>query len=226
MSDFFLVEVNSIHSSEPASKFKQAEVDKLARLILDADGLLRPLILKQVGLEKYEVVSGHLEYYAAIRAKEKDARKAEMVNALVIETASEAAVIQQTQFLEHLSGSTSVDSSVSATPLDSLASNLEDLFNRQLQAMAQKLESNLQTISEQIPKPTKPLDAFNQLNQVELARRLMTVGVKGKNLEKIVAQILSQRPFSNLAEVVEKVNGLSDKKMVAITDTWSDLIFS
>lgn len=225
MADFFLVEVNSIHSSEPASNFNQAEVDKLARLILEANGLLRPLILKKVGLENYEVISGYLEFHAAVRAKEKDARKAEMVNALVIKTEAEAAVIQQAQFLGQLSASNSLDSSSQVTVLDSLASNLEDIFTRQLQSMTQKLESNFQTISDQIPKQTKPIDAFNQLNQIDLARRLMTVGIKGKNLEKILNQILSKRPFETLPEVVEQVNGLSERKMVEIIDAWSSLIF-
>jgi hypothetical protein len=224
MADFYLVEVNAIHSSESVSNFNQTEIDKLARLILDANGLLRPLILKKTGLEQYEVVSGHLEYYAAIRAKERDVTKAEMVNALVIEAEAETAVAQQIQFLEQLSTANPSDTS-QVTVLDSLASNLEDMFARQLQTMTQRLESNLQTISNQIPKQTKPIDAFNQLGKVELARRLMTVGIKGKNLEKIVDQILSKRPFQTLPEVVEKVNGLSEKKMVELVDTLSNLIF-
>lgn len=224
MADFYLVEVNAIHSSESVSNFNQTEIDKLARLILDANGLLRPLILKKTGLEQYEVVSGHLEYYAAIRAKERDVTKAEIVNALVIEAEAEIAVAQQIQFLEQLSTANPSDTS-QVTVLDSLASNLEDMFARQLQTMTQKLESNLQTISNQIPKQTKPIDAFNQLGKVELARRLMTVGIKGKNLEKIVDQILSKRPFQTLPEVVEKVNGLSEKKMVEVIDTLTNLIF-
>jgi hypothetical protein len=224
MADFYLVEVNAIHSSESVSNFNQTEIDKLARLILDANGLLRPLILKKTGLEQYEVVSGHLEYYAAIRAKERDVTKAEMVNALVIEAEAETAVAQQIQFLEQLSTANPSDTS-QVTVLDSLASNLEDMFARQLQTMTQRLESNLQTISNQIPKQTKPIDTFNQLGKVELARRLMTVGIKGKNLEKIVDQILSKRPFQTLPEVVEKVNGLSEKKMVELIDTLSNLIF-
>jgi hypothetical protein len=145
MVDFFLVETKSIHSTEPASKFNSSGIDKLARLILDTNGLLRPLILKQTGLETYEVISGHLEYYAAVRAKEKDARKAEMVNALVIESEEEAAAIQQTQFLEKIFGSTDT-STPSVTPLDDLASGLEDLFNRQLQSMTEKLEVNLKAL--------------------------------------------------------------------------------
>ena len=226
MVDFFLVETKLISSSQAASNFSQSEIDKLAKLILDTDGLLRPLILKEVSFEQYEVVSGHLEYHAAVRAKEKDALKAEMVNALVIKAEKEKAAVQQAQLLEQLYSATKADSTTSITPLDNLASNLEDLFNRELKAMTQKLETNLQRISDQLPKQTKPIDAFNQLSDVDLTRRLISVGVKGKNLEKIVEQIVKKRPFNSLSEVVKQVNGLSEKKMVEIVDSWADLLFT
>lgn len=225
MVDFFLVETKSISSSQSASNFDQSQVDKLAKLILDADGLLRPLILKQTGLEKYEVVSGHLEYHAAVRAKERNAQKAEMVSALVIEPKEEKIAIQQVQLLEKLSSSTETSSSISINQLDNLASSLEDLFNRELKSMTDKLETNLKHISDQIPKQTKPVDAFNQLSNVDLARRLISVGIKGKNLDKIISQIVKKRPYNSLSDVVQQVNGLSEKKMVEIVDSWADLLF-
>lgn len=228
MVDFFLVEVKSIHSTESISKFNSSEIDKLARMILETNGLLRPLILKQTGIESYEVISGHLEYYAALRAKEKDAHKAEMVNALVIESEEEVAAVQQTKFLDKLF-SQDVASTGSAapavTPLDDLASELEDLFNRQLQSMSTKLEKNLKSIQDQLPKQTKPIDVFNQLNPVDLTRRLNTVGLKGQRASKVIEQIVAQRPFDDLSEVVQKVKGLSSETMVKLVDALADIIF-
>jgi len=226
MVDFFLVETKLISSSQPVSHFSQSEIDKLAKLILDANGLLRPLVLKETGFEKYEVVSGHLEYYAAVRAKEKNPQQAEMVNALVIEAEEEKMAIQQARLLEQLYSATKADLTTSTTPLDDLASNLEDLFNRELKGMTQKLETNLQRISDQLPKQTKPINVFNQLTDVDLTRRLISVGIKGKNLEKIVEQVVKKRPFNSLSEVVKQVNGLSEKKMVEIVDGWADLLFT
>lgn len=224
MVDFFLIETKSIHSTEPASKFNSSEIDKLARLILDANGLLRPLILKQTGIESYEVISGHLEYHAAVRAKEKDARKGEMVTALVIESEEEKAAIQQTQFLEKIF-STDTSSTSSVTPLDDLASELGDLFNRQLQSMTEKLEINLKNIANQLPKQTKPIEGFNQLNAVDLTRRLNAAGLKGKTANKVVEQIIAQRPFNDLTDVVRQVKGLSAETMVKLVDALADIIF-
>ena len=80
----YFVDINNISSCLPRSSFVESELEQLANLILKTDGLLRPLILKESGVEKYTVVQGHREYYAALTAKEKDSSRAEMVNAFVI----------------------------------------------------------------------------------------------------------------------------------------------
>jgi hypothetical protein len=95
----FFVDVKSISSDLPRSTFDESDLDRLADLILSTDGLLRPLILKQVGIEQYTVIEGHREYYAALKAKEKDLKKAEMVNAFVINANSEKSAIDQLKLL-------------------------------------------------------------------------------------------------------------------------------
>lgn len=84
MTEYYLVDVKSIQSTTPRSKFKVDQLETLAQSILETGGLLSPLLLKQTGPESYEVLAGDLEYYAAVRAKEIDPRKGEMVNAFVI----------------------------------------------------------------------------------------------------------------------------------------------
>jgi ParB-like nuclease domain len=95
----YFVDVKSISSTVSKSKFKKAEIDRLADAIIAADGLLRPLILQQTGVEKYTVIEGHREYYAAIRAKEKDIKKAEMVNAFIINADLRKSAIDQLNLL-------------------------------------------------------------------------------------------------------------------------------
>lgn len=50
------------------SEFAVDDLENLAQSILKSDGLLMPLILKQIGPESYEVLAGDREYYAAVRA--------------------------------------------------------------------------------------------------------------------------------------------------------------
>jgi ParB-like nuclease domain len=95
----FFVDVKSISSDLPRSTFAESDLEGLANLILETDGLLRPIIIKQVGLEQYTVIEGHREYYAAVKAKEQDSKKAEMVNAFVINQKNEQSAIDQLKLL-------------------------------------------------------------------------------------------------------------------------------
>jgi len=80
---FSLVDVKDITSNMTRSSFSEADLDRIAQMILDCEGIIRPLVLKLTG-QRVAVVDGHFEYYAAVRAREKDPRKGEMVNAFVI----------------------------------------------------------------------------------------------------------------------------------------------
>ena len=71
MIRFELVDVKDISSSVPRSHFSEATIDQLAELILACGGLVKPLVLKRTGLESFEILEGHLEYYAAAKAKQK-----------------------------------------------------------------------------------------------------------------------------------------------------------
>lgn len=96
----FLVDVASIVSKQPRDRFDPEAVDSLADSILESDGLLKPLVLRATGPESFEVVDRHLEYWAAVRAREKDPRKGEMVNAYVALPKSTEAIERQLAVLK------------------------------------------------------------------------------------------------------------------------------
>ena len=100
MANFLMVEVESVNSTVPRSKFEDTDLDILADLILESGGILKPLILKKIGFEKYEVVGGHFEYYAAVRAREKNPNKGEIVNAMIISSEKEDAALNQIALLK------------------------------------------------------------------------------------------------------------------------------
>jgi ParB-like chromosome segregation protein Spo0J len=77
-------DVKTLFSVVPATEFSKTDIEELAESILQHGGLARPIILKQIHLESLEVVAGHLSYHAAVRAREMDPRKAEMINAFVV----------------------------------------------------------------------------------------------------------------------------------------------
>jgi hypothetical protein len=167
----FFIDVKDISSDVPISSFDKSKIERLAEAILANDGLIRPLILTAAGVERYTVVTGDLEYYAAVRAKEKDSRKAEMVNAFVIPPHSQSAAIDQ---LTLLSGHQPViipeskNISISIEHLTAIISQqLQPLqqellhVNRQLAEQKQLLVSISSQRIESIDPPAKELTTTN-----------------------------------------------------------------
>ncbi|WP_066423430.1 hypothetical protein [Anabaena sp. 4-3] len=109
MTGFGIVEVDSVFSSVPRSKFKENDLDFLADRILETGGLLKPLILKKIGFEKYEVLDGHCVYYAAVRAREKNPHKGEIVNAFIIASDKEDVAVNQVAALTTLASPEKTD---------------------------------------------------------------------------------------------------------------------
>ncbi len=95
----FLVDVKNIRPGRPGTDFDRATVDRLADAILASGGLLKPLVLHLSGPGGYVVADRHLEYWAAVRAREKDPRAGEMVNAYVVPPESVGAVEAQLEVL-------------------------------------------------------------------------------------------------------------------------------
>ena len=91
--------VKEIKSNVPRSNFKESDIQELAELILEAEGVISPIIIKPTGIDSYEVVDGHLQYHAAVRAKEIDGRKGERITAIVMEGPKAKAIEKQVALL-------------------------------------------------------------------------------------------------------------------------------
>ncbi|MEG4483499.1 ParB N-terminal domain-containing protein [Microcoleus sp. D2_18a_B4] len=94
-----LVAVKKITSAVPRSNFSEAELEKLARLILESGGLINPIIVRRNGMDAYEIVDGNFEYYAAARAKEIDGPKGETIGAFILEEENEELLLKQLEIL-------------------------------------------------------------------------------------------------------------------------------
>jgi ParB-like nuclease domain len=144
----YFVDIKDISSDLPRSHFVESDLEQLANLILATDGLIRPLILKKSGEEKYTVIEGHREYYAALTAKEKNSSKAEMVNAFVINADTQSSAIEQLQLLKE-------DRSPVVIPAPT-SSGIEQL----LPALSAAISQQIQPLIEQIAKQQKMLEAI------------------------------------------------------------------
>ncbi len=229
MAEYYLVDVKSITSTAPRSQFLVDELENLAQNILAAGGLLSPLLLKQTGVENYELLAGDREYYAALRAKEINPRQGEMVHAFVIPPKEQEPAIQQVALLGKTGGKTPPDSS----GLDLRMTNLESRLNEALGDIKQsqerevrRLEQEIKEIKSQVPQKIAPLDAFNSLSTPELLQKLATANIRGKTAQKLITAIEQERKkieFTSFSDIVKRVKGLGEKRMLSIIDTWEGL---
>ncbi|MFQ3615531.1 MAG: ParB N-terminal domain-containing protein [Cyanobacteriota bacterium] len=233
MSEYYLVDVKSITSKLPRSQFSVDEIEKLARSILSAGGLLSPILLKQTGADSYEVLAGDREYYAAVRAQEINPREAEMVNAFVIPPDISEAAIEQFKVLHPpLPTAPSSDTQTPApTYADQRITNLESRLDAALQDIRQthqrdfqRLEKQLQILQQQIPQKIEPLEIFNTASPADLMQKLAIAGIRGKTSETLIKNIEKARakaPFTSFTDVVKRVEKLGDKRMLSILDAWN-----
>lgn len=246
MTTFLMVDVESVTSSIPRSNFLETDLDLIADMILESRGILKPLVLKKTGFEKYEVVDGHFEYYAAVRAREKNSSEGEMVNALIVSPEKEEAVVKQAAALKSLESSNNqVKTSIEKMPSESRLANIELRFEKQINEFRaelardrQRLEDKLKEIESKTPKQIASLEVFNTLSQSELALRLISAGLTDKKavqIAKIIENERKKKKFDSLIDVVARVKiksgkreikGISSDKMLAIINSWSQILFS
>ena len=94
--------VKEINSNVPHSNFNDSDIQELAELILETEGLIRPITVRPSGIDSYEVIDGHLEYWAAVRAKEINPRDGEIIGAFVIEGKKAEAIEKQVKLLNKI----------------------------------------------------------------------------------------------------------------------------
>lgn len=230
MIEYYLVDVSSIHSTVPRSQFSINQLETLAHSILSAGSLVAPLLLRQVGHDNYEVLIGDLGYYAALRAKEIDPRKGEVVSAFIIPPKLEDSAIEQLRYLSQLSDS---PKPIPANEIDLRITQIESRLNMALHDLEtshrrdiKRLDDDIEVIKTKIPQRIEPLEAFNSLSLAVLAQKLSAANVRGKTAKRILDQIDSERQkesFKSLTDIVSRLDGISANRMLGILDTWSSL---
>ncbi len=241
MIDFYLVDVKNITSDIPRSKFSESDLENLADMILESGGIIRPLILKPTGLETYSVVDGHLEYYGAVKAREKNPRKGEMVNALVTSPKIEDLVLKQATFLKKSQPNEKAVIPISNTAaLESRLANLEIRIEKQINELKSeqaeerhRIDDKFNEFNKLIPRQIQPLKVFNTLSVAELVLRLTNVGfvsTTAASIAEVIDKERKKKEFSSLSDLVTRVKvkkgkrlvkAISAERMLDIVDIWS-----
>ncbi|MHC5764054.1 MAG: ParB N-terminal domain-containing protein [Nostoc sp.] len=236
MMNFSLVDVKSIASNEPRSNFAESDLENLADIIIETGGIIRPLVVKVTGVESYTVVDGHFEYYAAVRAREKNPRQGEMVNAFVIAPKLEDLVVKQVASLKGIASSTKqVTPQPETTKLEPRLANLELRLEKQFNEFKsefiqerQRIDSQFKQLENLIPQKgeqSNPLTLLNTLDKDELSIKLQRSRISGaEKLAKAIEDARHKKPkqeFEDYRDVVKSVKNLGDKTILTIIDEWS-----
>ncbi len=205
------VDIKNIHSATPKSKFTKSKIEKLADSILETDGLIRPLVIQQTDIDRYIVIEGHLEYYAAVRAKEKDLHKAEMVNAFIIPANSQEFALKQ---LSLLSKTTSIPTSTSSQPnlpspdpVTSIADVVPtELFDRLSAHLTAELSHRLAPIEQQLASVATEVTRLSLHPTADITRLLQplqhqldTIVAKLDGPERMLASASANAPVTQLS---------------------------
>ncbi|WP_295620717.1 hypothetical protein [Chamaesiphon sp. GL140_3_metabinner_50] len=201
-----LVDIKDIISMQPKSNFQIAEIEKLANAILATEGLIRPLILQNTGLEQYTVIEGDLEYYAAARAKEKNLVLAEHVNAFIIPAKLKASAIEQITIVSERS------SKITSTTPDLIS--LDNL----IPALSSAISAQIKPILEQLAEHKKILDALDK-SRIEPVAVLSTVEppiIAPPAIAPLVIEppVIAPPIIDPLTSPLDLINTLSEKEIV------------
>jgi secreted Zn-dependent insulinase-like peptidase len=231
-----LVAVKKIESKTQRSDFSDSDLDEAAKCVLQAEGIINPIILRRSSLESYDVLAGDFEYYVAARAREIDPKKGEMVAAFIVEPEKQEAIEKQIEIFRRKKTSIAhpphpLDGEDSRFErLETRQTNFETRFENRIRELSQEQARTLQSIKQemealksQIPERIEPLVAFNKLSTQKLIDKFKTVGLVGKRANQIVKDIDSERQkkeFESLRDVVSRIKNLSPERMLDICETW------
>ncbi|UNU24710.1 DUF655 domain-containing protein [Microcoleus vaginatus] len=224
-----LVAVKKITSAVPRSNFTEADLEKLARLILESGGLINPIIVRRNGMDAYEIVDGDLEYYAAARAKEIEPQKGETIGAFILEEENEELLLEQLKILRKTASTD--NKTVSEVPqqsssfeqrLTNIETRLENRINELKADYTQEKQALIERVKDvesRIPKPVPLLSALNTQKESQLRINLNSAGIKSQIIDHIIKQ-RELEPFTSFENVVQRIKGLGDKTMIKLIDYW------
>ena len=176
------------------------------------------------------------EYYAAVRAREKNPRQGEMVNACVIAPKVEDLVVKQVVSLKGINFSGKpVTSELETTKLEPRLANLELRLEKQFNEFKsefiqerQRIDSQFKQLENLIPQKrehSNPLSLLNSLDRDELSRKLQRSRIPGaEKLAKAIEDARRKKPkqeFEDYRDVVKSVKDLGEKRILTIIDEWS-----
>ncbi len=241
-----LLETEYISSDRRKEEFSETEIEELAHKILAANGVINPIVVKQVGPLSYSVVEGHFEFYAALKAKEINPGFEEIqVFILTDDPKINNAILEQVHLLR---GKQAVNGKVvsedhdqdkdkdtaltqKVLDLDNKLKDLHAMFEEQKNYLDDRIAELIKLVSEipdkikaskagQTSKKSKKKEKSNNPVKINSAALSELINVDGIG-EATASQILGLREkhgsFKSFEDLLSKLKGVDKKKY---GETW------
>lgn len=231
-----IVDLDSIHVThspfQPQSK--STEIEALARTVIDLGGLVNIPVVQLKGIDEYDLVSGHLEYFAYLKAREFSPALPDRLTVFIADKKNQVSIHSQLEILsaieppiDDLSARSSKDG-ISDLRIGNLEKRV-DQSSQDLQAAIAQLKLDLlAAIDAKLPQPIPPLDSFNRILEPEVAhtvqRKMEFLGTK--KAQKIVTQLQAVKPSQNFKTFKDVLTALgkgflSEGKLLEVIDRWN-----
>lgn len=233
MVSFAQVDIKEIKCASSRSKFPDDKINEIADLILSKGGVFRPLILKRISIDEYELLDGELEYFSSVRARECDRKKGEMVNAFLVSPDEEAEVRRQIDLLKSGYQPNSVDQGLSINNAQKVSGNDEWIssFENRLGEVREQLfmaerdnESRFSRLERGLSENSalSLLEAINTLELVPLVSELTRCGVPKGRIDSVIdARNKSvSKTFETYQDILKAVKGLGQIGILNLIDDW------
>jgi len=218
MWDFLLIDLQDVVATKERSYFPETDLHNLANLIVAMKGLMRPVILKKIGFERFQIIEGNLEYYACLIAKEKE-RSLETINAFVVDKEAENIALQQMKLLSPSPGLITTPEKTD-NPLELRVNNLEKRLETQLQAIREEYQKEIKRLEEKIiiSPPSPPSKSILELLNSCDANQLKKGGIPPASVNDFLKK-RSEKPFDSLEDVLNRpVSGVKEKRLIKLVD--------
>jgi hypothetical protein len=219
MWKFLRVDITDINPSVTRETFSETELENLANLIIEMGGIIRPTILKKADNkkvdERYDIISGDLEYYASVIANQK-VPDIEMINAFVVDKEAENIALQQMQLLSPSPGLITTPEKID-NPLELRMSNLEKRLETQLQAIREEYQKEIKRLEEKIIISPPSKSILELLNTCD-ANQLKKGGIPPASVNDFLKK-RSENPFDSLEDILNRpVSGVKEKRLIKLVD--------
>lgn len=218
------VAIRKITSSTSAADFDGDRIEQLAHQIVKSEGIIRPLVLNRTSLESYEVVEGHFEYHAAVKAREIDLRRAEMIAAYILDPENgdvSEAIAEQIKLLKRsksvdllnpddsINTSQTIEAKIEISQPDPLTEMLRLLVLKvdDFESQIKHFENSLKKVCElivQINSTKLSLDFFDESKLEVLMQKTIEKYVSETKLLRVPSSNISSRSAKKIQYDKEK----------------------